>query len=290
MAIAKGTESTEGVEVKKYIGIAPVFVTAVNPTKAELEKIYNREIDKDPEYVGVVKDTNIKQVRIDFIIHTDEEKSGIDLNSKITFFIREEFFYNKDKTKVQVIDKYGRTAWATIEQAKAHEIPMYSNGPANLDSDYREAYRGEAELTDFIKNYLNIPNVMDYKNNSWVMKSNPEDSEVRLDNIINYFKGDFSELKSVIKLQPNNKIKVMFGVRSVDGKEYQAVYNQMTLKNNITNYDRLDKDLKNRMSSGAFATTEFSACPLKEYSVVPTSFETTENEWNGLSSETTSPW
>ena len=278
MAFAQGTESVEGSVIKKYIGVAPVFVLAVNPNKAELEKLYGRELENEPEYQGVVKDTDIKQVRLDFIIKTDESKCGVELLTKISFFVQNQYFYNKENTKVQVIDKYGRTAWVTIEQAKNQEIPMYSNGPANLDKDYRPAYRGEEELTNFIKNYLNIPNVMDYKNGSWVMKSNTEDSEARLENIANYFKGNFSELKNIISLQPNNKAKVMFGVKSNEGKEYQAVYTQMTLKNTVTDYSKLDKDLQDRLKAGAYATTEFSTEDIKEYIVEATNFNTTSSK------------
>ena len=278
MAFAQGTDSVEGSVIKKYIGVAPVFVLAVNPNKAELEKLYGRELENEPEYQGVVKDTDIKQVRLDFIIKTDESKCGVELLTKISFFVQNQYFYNKENTKVQVIDKYGRTAWVTIEQAKNQEIPMYSNGPANLDKDYRPAYRGEEELTNFIKNYLNIPNVMDYKNGSWVMKSNTEDSEARLENIANYFKGNFSELKNIISLQPNNKAKVMFGVKSNEGKEYQAVYTQMTLKNTVTDYSKLDKDLQDRLKAGAYATTEFSTEDIKEYIVEATNFNTTSSK------------
>ena len=42
MAFAKGKESVEAAPVKRYIGVAPVTVLAVNPTKAELEKIFYR--------------------------------------------------------------------------------------------------------------------------------------------------------------------------------------------------------------------------------------------------------
>ncbi len=292
MAFAKGTESTEGQAIKRYIGVAPVFVTAVNPNKEQLEKIYNRTLETAPEYVGVVKDTTIPQVRLDFIIKTDESKCGADITSKLSYFIRNEYFFNKDKSKVQVIDKYGRTAWVTMEQAKNHEIPMYKNGPANLDTDYRPAYRGEAELTDFIKNYLNIPNVMDYKNGSWVMKSNPEDSEARLEKIVSYFTNDFSELQSILDLQPNNKVKVMFGVRSSDGKEYQSVYTQMTLKNGVTDYSKLEKDLQDRQSNGAYPTTEFSATEFKEYNVVATTFSSqgTMDSPFEIPSAEPSPW
>ena len=52
MAFAKGTESKEGNAVKRYIGVAPVFVLTVNPNKAELEKLYNTQLENDPEYLS----------------------------------------------------------------------------------------------------------------------------------------------------------------------------------------------------------------------------------------------
>jgi hypothetical protein len=280
MAFSKGTESKEGNEIVRYTGVAPVFVLAVNPSKEELEKLYNTQLENAPEYLGEIEvgedKHKVKNVRLDFIVKTDAEKcNGIEFVTKVAFFIRNEYRYNKDRTKVQVIDKYGRTAWVTIEQAKAHEIPMYKNGPANLDKDYRPAYHGEEELTGFIKAYLNIPNVMKYVNNTWVMVDKPEDCEARLESIADYFKGNFKELKEVIALQPNNKVKVLFGVRTTDdNKQYQAVYNQMFLKNNITDYSKLDADLQERKSAGAYPTTEFIIGDLKEYKVEATNFNT----------------
>lgn len=278
MAFATGRESTEGSGVKLYTGVGSVFVLGVNPTKAELEKLYGRTLDNAPEYLGeaeVGEDKHkVANVRLDFIVKTDPAKNnGIEMVTKIPIFVRKEHKYNKDKTKVQVIDKYGRTAWVTLEQEKTKEIPMYKNGPANLDKDYRPAYVGEEELTNFIKDYLNIPNVMKYVNNTWVMVDNPQDCEARLEKIDNYFKNDFSELKSILKLQPNNKVKALFGVRTTeDNKQYQAVYTQMFLKNNITDYSRLDADVKERKNNGAYASTEFEVCDLKEYSVESTDF------------------
>ena len=284
MAFARGSESTEGSVIKKYVGVAPVYVVGVNPTKAELEKIYNTQLENEPEYLGEVEvgedKRKVQNVRIDFIIKTDPEKcNGIELTSKLALFVRNEYRFNKDKSKVQIIDKYGRTAWVTVEQAKAHEIPMYKNGPANIDKDYRPAYVGEEELTNFIKTYLNIPNVMKYVNNTWVMNDNPEDSEARLENIAEYFKGNFKELKEVIALQPNNKVKLLFGVRNTDdNKQYQAVYNQMFLRNSTTDYSKLDADLQERKNNGAYPTTEFFVGELKEYTVEPTNFNTAPSE------------
>ena len=272
MAFGKAQVSKEATEIKRYTGVGSVFVVGVNPNKTELEKLYDRELDKDPEYL--TEKDGVTSARIDFIIKTDPTakcSNGIELLTKFSMFIRNEYRFNKDKTKVQVIDKYGRTAWVTKEQAKAHEIPVYKNGPANIDKDYRPAYHGEEELTNFIKAYLNIPNVMKYVNNTWVMVDKPEDCEARLESIDEYFKGNFKELRDVIALQPNNKVKVLFGVRTTDdNKQYQAVYNQMFLKNNITDYSKLDADLQERKAAGAYPTTEFTVGDLKEYDVEST--------------------
>lgn len=274
MAFSAGKESTESGEFKRYIGVAPVKVLAVNPTKSEQEKLYNTTLDKDPEYVGNVNvnGKDVQNVRISFVVKTDEEKCGIDMTTNVTFFLQNAPRMGSQSGKYQIIDKYGRTAWATEEDIKAKQIPVYSNGkPANIDADYRQAYVGEEELTNFIKNYLNIPNVQKYVDGEWKLVDNPSECEARLDKIADYFKGNFAELKSIISLQPNNKIKVMFGVRtSEDGKEYQAVYTRMTLKNGVSDYSRLDKDLQEAKQNGAYSTTEFSVCPIKEYKIEAT--------------------
>lgn len=284
MAFSKGTESTEGNVIKRYTGVAPVFVLGVNPSKAELEKIYNTQIENDPEYIGEIEvgdegnKHKVQNVRLDFIVKADPEKCvGIDFTTKVSLFIRNEYRYNRDHTKVQVIDKYGRTAWVTIEQAKTHEIPMYKNGPANLDKDYRPCFHGEEELTNFLKAYLNIPNVMKYVNSTWVMVDNPTDCEARLEHIPDYFKGNFKELRDAIALQPTNKVKVLFGVKTTDdNKQYQAVYTQMFLKNNITDYSRLDADLEERKANGAYPNTEFTVGDLKEYNVESTDLSSSD--------------
>ena len=272
MAVAKG-RSTDTAEYKRYIGVAPVFINAVNATKKELEGFYNTTIDNEPKYLGEVEvnDKKIPNVRIDFIVTTDETAVGTALRTKISFFIRNEYRYNRDRTKVQVIDKYGRTAWVTIEQAKNHEIPTYSNGPANLDKDYRPLYYGEEQLTEFIRAYLGILPVMKYVDNTWVMREHPEEYEIRLDKIANYFKNDFSELKEIITYQPNNKVKVLFGVRTTDdNKMYQTVFTDMFLKNSNSDYTKLAKAVQERKDAGAYSTTDFDVCDLKEYVVKPT--------------------
>jgi hypothetical protein len=284
MAFGQGQVSTDGAIIKRYIGVASVFVLSVNPTKEELEKLYDRTLENAPEYIGEVEvnGTNVPQVRIDFIVKADPEKyldsdnQPLNFVSKIPFYIRRAYRYNKDNTKIQVIDKYGRTAWVTIEQAKAHEIPVYSNGnPANIDKNYRPAYIGEEELIKFLIAYLNIPACQKYVNDKWVMNDADKlaDSEALLEHIEDYFKGNISELKTIIGYQPNNKVKVLFGVKTTDdNKQYQTVYTRMFLRNGIYDYSKLDKDVKQTQESGALSTSDFDCTELHEYVIESTDF------------------
>lgn len=299
MAISKGTKSTEGNVVKRYIGVAPVFVLSVNPNKEELEKLYNTQLENAPEYLSEIEvgedRHKVPNVRIDFIVKTNAEKcNGIDFTTKVSFFIRKEARVNREGSKVQVIDKYGRTAWVTKEQYKNKEIPVYANGPANIDKDYRACFHGEEELTNFIRAYLGIPNVMKYikDESKWIMVEHPEECEVRLEHIEDYFKGDFSELREAIALQPTNKVKVLFGVKTTDdNKQYQAIYTQMFLMNKVTNYSKLDEDLQKRKAAGAYPTTEFTVCDLKEYTVEATDFNSTNSsDMPFPEADSPSPW
>lgn len=254
----------------RYIGVAPVTIVAVNPNKELLENIYDTTLDETPEYTGS-QNSNGKEVpfaRIDFIVKTDPEKSnGIEMITKVSYFIRQRYRYNKDMSKVQVIDKYGRTAWVTNQQAETHEIPIYVNGPANIDRDYRPCFVGEEELTNFVKTYLQIPCVQKYVDGKWELVDNPEECEARfnLGSILKFFEGDFEELKEVMGYQPNNKVKIMFGIRtSDDGRQYQTAYTQMVLRSGVTDYSKIKEDLQKRKAAGAYTNSFFEATPLHE--------------------------
>ena len=102
MAFGKIQETTEATEFKKYIGIAGCKVVAFNPTKEELSNLYGREITKDPEYYGVVKDNEgivtiyeiledgsqkeyeVTDISTEYLTETDKIniKNGIKVNGK----------------------------------------------------------------------------------------------------------------------------------------------------------------------------------------------------------------
>ena len=291
MAIAKGTESKEAQEFKRYIGVTPVYIKAVNPNKAEHEALFNTTLESAPEYLSTVEDNNgnsFKSARIQIVFQPDTESIGFEMPLvTMALFIQNRPRVGANSGKTQVIDKYGRTAWVTAEELAAHAIPVYSNGPADIDKDYRPAYVGEEELMEFIKAYLWIPNVTTWDSNLRKMVPNtkvkPEECECRFDNLDKIFKGDFSEIKEALGYQPTNKVKVLLGVRTdfSSGRLYQSVYTRKFLKSSSTNYNSLDKEIQENISNaaknGRTLDTEYQVVPVHEYLVEPTTFTPTDN-------------
>ena len=289
MAISKGNASKEAQEFKRYIGVCPVFVKAVNPNKAEHEKLFNTTLEEAPVYVQDKEDNNgnsYKNVRISLVLQPDVEKIGFDMPLvTMPLFITNQKQHGANSGKYQVVDKYGRFAWATEEEISAKEIPAYSNGKkADISNDYRIAYVGEEDLTNFIRVFLWIPSITKWDNNEKCMVPNtdvkPEECECRLDveSIEKLFKGDFSEIKEILGFQPNNKIKVCLGVRTDmnSGKLFQSVYTKKFMSNASTNYNSLDKalqaDIAYASEHNKTLNTEYSAKAVHEYSVTPTTF------------------
>lgn len=309
MAISKGFESQEAKEFKRYIGVAPVFIKAVNPNKKEHEELFNTTLEEAPNYVSSVEvdGNNVANARIQVVFQPDVEKIGFEMPLvTMALFLQNRPRVGANSGKTQVIDKYGRTAWATPEELAAHEIPVYSNGPADIDKDYRPAYVGEEELMEFVKAYLCIPSINTWDANLKKMVPNtkvkPEECECRFDNLDKVFKGDFSEIKDALGFQPTNKVKVMLGVRtSDDGKLYQSVYTRKFLRNSSTNFSSLDKELqemiKNAAENGRTLNTEYAAVAVHEYSVEPTTFTPAaeaapsgDMPFDAPSGDSSSPW
>ena len=293
MAISKGNASKEAQEFKRFIGVCPVFVKAVNPNKAEHEKLFNTTLEEAPVYVQDKEDNDgnsYKNVRISVVLQPDVEKIGFDMPLvTMPLFITNQKQHGANSGKYQVVDKYGRFAWATEAEISAKEIPTYSNGKkADISNDYRIAYVGEEDLTNFIRVFLCIPSITKWDNNEKCMVPNtdvkPEECECRLDieTFEKFFKGDFSEIKDILGFQPTNKVKVCLGVRTdANGRLFQSVYTKKFISNAATNYSSLDKALQ---ADIAYATThnkalstEYSANAVHEYSVTPTTFTASES-------------
>ena len=284
MAFSKGIASSDNTNFKRYIGVGPVRVVAVNPNAAEIQAIYDRqEMGEEPVYLSEYE--GVPTCRIHFIVKTVAEKNnGIDTTNMLRFSLRDEYAFNRDKSKVQVIDDYGRTAWAVVgrdiafnpsneKQFKVLAVPVYANGPADIAAKFRPMYRGEEALEEFIRTQLNLPLTQKYVNGVWEAKTGAELEECIgcLEKIDSYFKGDFSELKELMTYQPNNAVTLAFGVKTADdGKQYTDFYTGMFLSGNAKKYDRLEKAIKADKELGRWPNTEFEVCPLKEYTVSAT--------------------
>lgn len=269
MAFATGSESTEGVVFPKFIGVGSFNVVGINPSKAEMEAIYGATFDKDPEYVSK-DDDGVAQVRIDFILKSIPEKNdGIELITKASFFLKKMPFISKTD-KVQVINVYGATTWIDVATAKTGVVPEHLHW---YEGPYRPAFIGEEDLTNFLKTYLGVPNksYKDQKTGEIVTIKNPADAEARLENIDKYFAGNVKELADIIAFQPNNKIKAAVGVKTTDeNKQYQALYIKKFLKNGVTDYSKLDAEIKLTQTNGGYKNIEFSVEPLHAYAVEAT--------------------
>ena len=249
-------------------------------------------MEEAPVYVQDKEDAEgntYKNVRISVVLAPDVEKIGFEMPLvTMPLFITNQKQHGANSGKYQVVDKYGRFAWATETEISAKEIPTYNNGKkADISNDYRIAYVGEEELTAFIKAFLCIPSITKWDNDNKCMVPNkdvkPEECECRLEveSFEKLFKGDFSEIKEILGFQPNNKVKVCLGVRTDpdSGKLFQSVYTKKFMSNASTNYNKLDKMLQ---ADAAYAqehnkvlSTEYSAETVHEYSVTPTTFTPT---------------
>lgn len=277
LTVGKTSESTEaGSGYSKYVGLASCHVLAVNPDAKKLEEIYGREMPV-PEYVG--EKDGVKFARIDFILKTDAEVcNGIETIAKATFFVRNEPAINREGTRQQVIDIYGNTSYGSIDDVKEKKPIFTSNGnPAKVGPVYRPSYSGEGDLVAFLKAFLVVPDAFIFPNGKWELGPKSDEGKFGLDCIKDYFNGNFKELRDAIALQPNNKVKMLFGVRTTDdNKQYQDVCTRgdLILPNYSNALDRIEKRLADYKSNGSFPNTEYKVCVLQEYKVEASDLDT----------------
>lgn len=275
MAFAEGQKSEESaVNFSRYIGVSPVRVLAVNPDKKTLEKIYDRNLEKEPNY-KLEDGTQI----IEFIVATDPEWGNkIEHVGGIRFFLKKESQTNKEKTKVKVIDTFGQTAWVTKEQYEKQEVPETAK---RVIPPYRQCMTGEEELVMFIKTLLSISDSTSYKNGVWTPATDLTKCKAGFskDEISNICAGRVDLLKNIIKEAAEYKIKVMFGVKTGDdNKIYQTINNQVFLKNGSTYYERFKKEIQRYKDSGIYQNIEYSHTFLTEYIPVGTELNTVYNQ------------
>lgn len=281
LVIGKTHESVEAPEFKKYIGVGSSYVLAVNPTKDELEKITGYEIANPPQYTN--ENDEVPNIRIDFVVKTDPEAckdakgEGIEAINHITFFLKNRQAISQNGEWCTVIDKFGNSTLCAYEDAKMNKALTTKAGmPAKIAPNYRIALEGEAELVAFLKTYLGVEDAFDYTDSTgWTLKSNPDEYAFVLEHINDYFKGDVSEIRDALNMQPNNKIKLLYGIRNSEKGQFQTISTdqQLMVSNRASNstFSRMEKRLEYLMQRESFAAKNiFEICPLKEYTMEPT--------------------
>ena len=289
---SKNSANGEFIDIRKYIGVASISVLALNPNNAKLRSFGWQipEGAEEPKYVTVGSDGR-KSARLRMLvqIHDLDEKPVVALD----FWLGPEVMFNSDKTKCKVIDSFGRTAWGTKAEVQGHKIPAFANGNyANISSDYKPCHTGEEELVAFLMKFLNVTpfQIFDRVKNAWVKSKDP--GHVTIDNWANLCNGNVSEIASAIAMQPENRVKVVLGVRTTDeNKSYQTFLSTSYIGNgaipdrNTGEYTSarkaIDKYLDSlqqradRNSNYVMPNIEFSATPVKAWNVSAT--EVTDN-------------
>jgi len=273
MGFATG-EAITTFERKFYTGVENFKITAVSPTKAELEALWGRELGYELDYLGTqtVSDGDgereIKQTRIDFYISNEDVDRPI--STKASFYLGDTHW--KSQTgKLKAMNAFGDEAWLSEEDIKNKTLP--SNMTWYDNTGVRVAKRGEFELINFLKSVLNIP----FNDDKLV---NKEDGHASLtpDNLAEIFKGDFTSLRAIVG-STNNKVGLACGVKtSTDGKLRQTVYTRKSLRQYTLHSSRADKfrwiekHVNEAQASGAMAQVDFGPDDyiLREYKVVPT--------------------
>jgi len=247
MSISTGqeTKETQG-GARLMTGLVPMMVLAVNPSKKELESIYGRDLEKEPEYISA-DEAGVRKLRVDFIMKTViNDKMGCkeEIITKVPFFLEDKPAYNSDETKVSMLNLYGESTWIPLENAKSGVMP--DNMSWFNTTKMRPAYRGEIELVGFLKQYLGIPN------RAFKDKVIPDitKAEIQLEKIKSYFTGDIKEFVNVVNIRKETNIVVLAGgVRITDdNKQYQAWYLKKPLKYGTTNLEYIKRDISERQS------------------------------------------
>lgn len=271
----------EFLDIKKYIGVSSISVLAVNPKNDVLRK-YGWKIADDaeePKYIIVSDKGGVKKqfAKVRFLVQLLDMKDQPVIAMDFLISPKARTNSNKELPKVQIIDSYGRTAWATEPEFRSKSIPQYEKGPASISSDYKACHGGEADIVLFLMKFLNVTPLQVFSRscNAWVPSKTP--GRLTIDNWEALCNGNAKEIVDFIKLMPDNKVRVCFGVQTTDdNKTYQTFMTDYYASNGsrpdgstglYTSFaNRIEKNSEMYEKQGI----TFSAAPIKEWSVSAT--------------------
>lgn len=255
--IGSTNDSNDIVKRKYYTGLGNFKIIAINPDKKQRDEIYGRVFDDEPKYVSEDQNGN---KRAHVVIYCKCQNEGIDLIIPKTFLITDKDNVSKTN-KVEYIDKFADNKW--------------SETPISAD-EARIAKPGEVRMMQFLKTWLVIPGRNEYKNGQWVERKNLNEAVFMLENVDNLFKGDFSEIKELLALRPDNIFTGLATVRTTDKGMFQDLYDVIAAGPD-NNGNQIIKSVNKQIDSGYFNGIETDFLIIHEYSNKPTDLSVQQN-------------
>lgn len=226
--MVKGTQQTgsAGTAPTKYVGFTSVEVRAVNPSRAELNKLLGKESgedDKEITYLGSDQDGN-DRIRLSFWLYD----AKLDKYFVHSFNLTDKERLSKDGSKNQYVNSSAMTAWADEEKNLQDWFTNHLDKEKQSvgKKEYRKALVGEEELATLLRSWLGRM--------SW----NDPETSVMIDTKP-LFQEDYSELRGLIDSSYDTPFVILTGVKTDESdptKQYQQVYGKSFLPGGFINY------------------------------------------------------
>ena len=171
---------------------------------------------------------NFTRTRIDIYLYIAQYK----FSNKLAIWLDDRPRWNNDHTKVEWINRFGQTSWTLKEQIlEENQLEVPPDYKWFSTEGARPAFGGEGQLTKFIQAWANVP----------------LDKQATLDKPEALAKGDFTEIRGLLKAIPTNEVKILNGVKKVekDGKVnyYSTVYTGHFGRANINDFAKWREEL-----------------------------------------------
>lgn len=182
----------------KYVGVGEFHVLGFNLTKDEILKKCGYEPKQEPIYVR-------KSPR-----GFDSVNLTVFLKEKTTGEIfRASFFLEKDIK----LSSEGKPQYVNNKAMSSYVLQEWFTS-----NDYREAFIGEADFFNFLKNWLS--------NFDWFQDP---DAKLDLKQTITFFTGNVKVLNDMALAFNKQTVGLLTGVKTNDGKEYQDIFTKAAL-------------------------------------------------------------
>lgn len=267
------------------IGVGLITPIMFNPTRNQLNKLLNYTPEEEQPEIEYFKEVTIKQgenekqaeqFQLDLWFEDQKKNKG-----KITFYLANEIRYNKDGSKEQWANQYGRCFYSPSEL----ELPSWFCTLTTKDKEdpsqkqefplsYHKARIGEENLLAFLAAYTDINN---FNINNSLFLENEKD----------FWKGSVKELNNLIGDFNTMQVMAAYEIKTKQGedgetKEYQVINSKnfcsgrfMRQFNNYykAGFDGLSSDKKSynlgqfvkNMQNPQTTSNYFELCPLKDY-------------------------